>query len=646
MREDGGHGLLEFEGVFWIIVFASLLLTMVLSGVLDLFFGGGPLIYIPFSSVALPLNQFITCLIIVLVSFYIGLVGLKELLYDRRFSVEFLMAMAAIGALYLGLFLEAVIVLALYSLSEFLEGYIEDKARETVKSISSLIPDKARVIFNGSETYMDVKSVLPGMVILVKPGERVALDGVVVEGGSLIDLSLVTGESNPVSVNSGDRVYAGALNIGGVIKVLVDRGVEETLVSRIVKLVMDARGRKASINRFIDRFSKYYVPLIISFALLVIIVGPRLIGGSLESWIYKSLILIVLSCPSAFIISIPATIFTAITVAAKRGAIVKGGIYVENLSKIRAVLLDKTGTLTYGFPSIHKIRAVNESDDKILMYAASLERFSNHPIAKAIVNGAFARGLDIAKINVRDVKEFPGMGVIGYVEGDEILVGNIDLMKQYSCVCDNMDSLLLDDDHTSIYVAINRKIKASICFVDEIRSDAVRVVDFLKRLGMKVVLLTGDRGDVAINVAKTVGVDEVYYELLPEDKLDIIMKMKSMYGFVSMVGDGVNDAPALAASDVGIAMGGSVDLASESADVILVKNSLTLIPYLILLSRKTMAIAKQNIVFTIGVKLTLAILGVIGVIPLWFAVAIGDDGITLLALLNILRIIKVGSRIA
>jgi len=644
MHEGCRHGSMRFEGVFWITIFASLMLTVVLAEVLELFIGGGPLVSIPFSSINLPLNQFITCLMIVLVSFYIGLMGLKELVYDGKFSVEFLMAMAAIGALYLGLFLEAIIVLTLYSLSEFLESYIEDKARGAIKSISSLIPDKVRVISNGSEIYMDVKSVLPGMVILVKPGERVALDGVVIEGSSLIDLSLVTGESNPVSVDFGDRVYAGALNIDGVIKVLVDKSVEETLVSRIVKLVMDARWRKASINRFIDSFSKYYVPLIIFLAFLVMIFGPISIGGPLESWIYRSLILIVLSCPSAFIISIPATIFTAITFAAKRGAIIKGGVYVENLSKVRAVLLDKTGTLTYGFPSIHNIKVVDESSDKILMYAASVERFSNHPIAKAIVDRAMAKGLDINKLNVRDLKEIPGMGVVGYVESDEVLVGSMNLMEQYSCRCDNMAGLLIDDDHTSIYVAINRNIKASICFVDEIRNDAVKAIDILKRLGMKIVLLTGDKGGVATKVAETVGIDEVHYELLPEDKLKIIMKMKSMYGFVSMVGDGVNDAPALAASDVGIAMGRSVDLASESADVILVKNSLTLIPYLILLSRKTMKIAKQNMIFAVGVKLALAVLGVGGLIPLWFAVAVGDDGITLLTLLNILRIIKVGSR--
>lgn len=629
----------------WIILASTLGLAMAFSGLLDLLANGVPLgLTIPLLNESATVSMIIYHAVIITIGTYIGLLGLKELFIERRFSVEFLMSVAAFGAVYLDFLFEAATVLFLYSLAEYFEGYIEDRARKTVEKLSRFMPDKATIISDGVEKTAEVKEIQPGITMVVKPGERIALDGTVLEGDSSVDQSLVTGESSPLEKKAGDCVYAGTLNTNGVLKVIVTKGAESTVVSRIVRLVIESRKRKASVERLVDRIARIYVPIVIALAAFTAIAMPRLTGGPFGTWLYRSLILLVISCPSAFIVSIPATIFTAVTVAARKGVLVKGGIYIEKLAKVRSVVFDKTGTLTLGRPVVNNINADENSDDQALTYAAALERFSKHPLAQTIVKKADERNLDYSKLQVRDVQEVPGKGVMGNVSGVRVVVGNMELMKQQNCDCEQIREVYEKEEHTAVCVSLDKTAVASFCIMDEIRGDAARTVQDLKKDGIHTVMLTGDKREIAEQVAKELGMNEVHSELFPEDKLRILGEIKAKYDMVSMVGDGVNDAPALAASDVGIAMGGSkVDAALESADVVLVKDQLSQIPYLIRLSRKTMDIARQNIAASLAVKVALGVLGLLGFVPLWFTVASGDDGLTMLLLLNTLRLANVKS---
>lgn len=628
----------------WIYLVMFLGLSILLGGSLDLFFQGGPLLFnIPRINEPITLSKIIYYISIIISSLYIGLIGLRKLVFEKRFSVEFLMSVAALGATYLGLLFEGSMVLLLYSLSEHLEDHIQDRARRTIEKLSQFIPTRARVITNGSEKIVDLKEVQPDMVILVKTGERVPLDGIVVEGASMVDQSLVTGESTPILRKNGDEVYAGTLNLTGVLNILVTKGSEDTLISRIVELVIESRKRKTSIERLVDKFARIYVPIIISLAIFTVVFGPIIAGGTFNEWLYRSLILLVVSCPSAFVISVPATIFTAVTIAARKGAIIKGGEHVEKMANVKAVLFDKTGTLTLGTLRVHEVKILTELDEReVLTYAAALEQFSNHPIAKAIVKKAVEMGLRFDSLEVRDVEEFPGKGVKGYVNGVQIVIGNKDLIKQYSFNCDRIIDLNEEDKHTLIYISVNKVCRASICLIDDVRRDALEAVEALRKMGIHTAMLTGDNREIAREIAERLRLEEVYSELFPEDKLKIIEKMKKEYGMVVMIGDGVNDAPALTASDVGMAMGGSgVDIALESADIILVRDELIQVPYLIRLSQKTVRVAKQSMAFSLGVKLVLGVLGLMGLIPLWLTVAAGDDGLTMLVLLNTLRLTRI-----
>lgn len=620
----------------WMGIVIGLGLTIVAANILDFLAGGVTLGFkIPLVDKPATAANILYYLSITLTGVYIGYLGIRKILVERRFSIEVLMSVAAFGAAYLGFLFEAVTVLLLYSLAEYFEEYIEDRTRRMVEKISSYMPDTVKVIEDGHERVVDVREVGPGARIVVKAGERIPLDGVVYEGSSSVDESTITGESLPVAKSRGDIVYGGTLNLDGVLKIRVTKRLEETLVSKIVKLVIESRKKKAHVERLIDRFSAVYVPVILLTALFTAILMPILFHDPFEIWLYRSLILIVVACPSAFIISVPATFFNAITVAARRGVLIKGGIYLEKASKIETVFLDKTGTLTKGtLMVVENCPFTSIKDKKALQYAAALERYSSHPIARALVEGAKREGLEIDSLSVKDVKEISGKGIVGVVEGIKIAVGRPDIVGE----ADSIE--FREDPHTSIYVFENDLMIARICLSDQVREDAVKCVEELKRMGVKTVMLTGDRWEVAREFAEKIGVDEVYAELLPEDKLNILMKYRAeSSGYVAMVGDGVNDAPALAAADIGIAMGGKgVDIALETADIVLVRDELTQVPYILRLSRKANRVAKENIVASLGTKLLIAILGFFGLIPLWSAVAIGDDGITMLLLLNILRL--------
>jgi Cd2+/Zn2+-exporting ATPase len=634
----------EHEDRRVIVTFAVLLgLTIAIGGLLDLFYSGVPLNFsIPLVNVKASLSVVLYYVVVLFASIYIGVTGLKDLVVEKRFSVEFLMAVAALGALYLHAFFEAATVLFLYSIAEYLEGYIEDRARRTVEKLSKFMPDRARVVADGVEKTVAVNDVEPNMVLLVRPGERIPLDGNVVDGFSHVDQALVTGESVPVTKKLNDCVYAGTMNMSGVLKIAVTKKASETLVSRIMVLVSESGKHKASVEKLVDRFAKIYVPIVIAIAALTAIVPTLVFGASFDTWLYRSLILIVVSCPSAFIISVPATVFVAITIAARRGVLIKGGIYVEKLAKVKRVVFDKTGTLTLGRPSVHEVRLAHRTEQEALAMAAALDQFSNHPVAQAIVRRATERGIDLSKYKVTDVTEVAGKGIIGNVNGNFVAVGNTELMKQFECNCEEAMAIDEADTHTSVCVSVGKEGFATVCVVDQVRQDALKAISDLKKNGIKTAMLTGDRSEIAKETAATLQIDEVYSELFPEDKLKCIEEMKGKDGLVAMVGDGVNDAPALAISDVGVAMGAAgVDVALESADVVLVKDELAQIPYLIKLSDKTMGIAKQNIAASLVIKLILGALGVLGVTGLLATVIAGDDGVTMLLLLNSLRLERV-----
>lgn len=625
----------------WILLALVLGIVVILATLLDLTVNGGVLgFYLPILKEQATISRLLYYSSVIAIAVYVGYMGLRELLVERRFSVEFLMATAALGAIYLGFLFEAATVLFFYALAEHFEGYIEDKARKTVEKLSSRMPDVARILdAKGSESAVNVNQVRTGQTILVRPGETIPLDGLILEGSAFVDQSLVTGESMPTLKKKDDTVYAGTLNTDGVLRIKVTNKAEETLVSKIVKLVIESRKRKASMEKLVDRFARFYVPIIVVLAFFTAFVAPNLFGGLFETWAYRSLILLVISCPSAFIVSVPATFFTAIATAARKGIIIKGSVYVEKMDKVKTVIFDKTGTLTLGKPSVKEVNCIGGLNDKrALLYAAALEQYSNHPIAESIVRKATASGLDFRTLTVTGLKELSGQGVMGYVDGCRVTVGSKELMSNIGLTQELPG--IETEVHTQVYVSIDGCTPPMFCLFDEVRSDAVKAVKSLREDNVCSVMLTGDKAEVAKEIAEPLQIDEVHAELLPQDKLKIVDKLRAeKRGLVAMVGDGINDAPALAAADVGIAMGGSgVDVALESADVILVKDELLRIPYLQRLSRLSVKIAKQNIAVSLGVKLILGALGFLGLVPLWFAVATGDDGVTLLLLLNTLRI--------
>ena len=426
----------------------------------------------------------------------------------------------------------------LYCIAEYFEGYIQDRARKTVEKLSKFMPEIAHVIIENQVKDAFVNAVEIGTVLLVRPGERIPLDGNVIDGFSHVDQALVTGESVPVPKKVSDTVYAGTLNQTGVLKISVTKKASETLVSRIVQLVIESGKRKASIERLIDRFARFYVPIVIGLAVFTAGVLPFITGESFDTWFYRSLILLVVSCPSAFIISVPATIFVAITVAAKKGVIIKGGIFIEKLAKIKRVVFDKTGTLTLGRPAVHEVRRVDntKAEEEALAYAAALDQYSNHPIAQAITRKAIERGIDLTKFKITDVIEVPGKGIVGLVNGQHVAVGNVELMREFGCDCTEAFEITAGDIHTAVCVSVGKEGLAAVCVTDEVREDALRAVRLLKKYGIKTAMLTGDKKEIAFETATSLGIDEVHAELFPEDKLRIVEELKGKRRWVG--GDG------------------------------------------------------------------------------------------------------------
>ncbi|MCS7117346.1 MAG: cation-translocating P-type ATPase [Thaumarchaeota archaeon] len=562
-------------------------------------------------------------------------------LREQPFNEDLLMAIAAIGAAAIGTWEEGAAVLLLYNAAERIEDLTVDRVRNLAKRMAGLLPKRALLKKDGGEEEVSVESLNVGDVVIVKSGWRVPVDGRIVAGRSSIDQSIVTGESIPVEKSVGDRVLSGSLSIGGSIEVLVEKPYSESTVSRIVEMVLEAQERKARVERFIERFSRYYTPAMILLSSGIAMIPPLVFGQPYATWLYRALIVLVIACPSALVISTPVTVLMGLTRAMWSGILVKGGRYLEELAGVRAVVFDKTGTLTEGRLKVSRVIPLNGyREEDVLRLAAMAESRSSHPIANAIVEraGHVQRGT----VEVTQFVDVPGKGLkVTLSDGSVVLVGKHSfLVEEGVDAGGQMVSQFLPSGVATVAVAVNGKIAGLIHVEDQVRSEARGVVKELHSQGIKSVMLTGDNPSTAREVSAELGIDEYYADLLPEDKVRLVDELRARYGSVAMVGDGVNDAPALAASNVGIAIGtAGNDVAIEAADVALMGSNLRSIPYLIKLGRKVSSKVRVNIALALSLKAIMIALGAVGLIPLWFAV-IGDDGLTLLVIANALPLLR------
>ncbi len=546
------------------------------------------------------------------------------------FEENFLITIATLGAIAIHELPEAVAVMLFFRVGEMLQDAVVERSRKSIKALLQIKPEYASVKRPEGVVKIRPEEVEVGDVIIIKPGEKIPLDGTVVQGKSDVDPSAITGESRPVSVAEGDEVFSGMVNISGLLTVRVTRVFSDSTVSRILRLVEEAESRKARTEKFITRFSRYYTPAVIATALLIAVVPPLLYGAHIHEWVYRALVLLVIACPCALVLSVPLEYFAAIGRAAKRGVLIKGASYVDVLSTIKTVAIDKTGTLTEGRFKVEKVVAEGGFDgNDVLRFAAMAEMNSNHPIAKAITEeAAVGTGVSVG------YREMAGKGVVAEIDGHTILVGNDALMHEHG-----VEHGICDIGGSGVHVAVDGVYAGYILLADRVREGAKNAVDRLSKLGCRVVMLTGDNRQVAEQVAKKLGIDSFYAELLPQDKVRLVEEM-GRNGKIAFAGDGINDAPVIARADVGIAMGGlGSDAAIEVADVVITDDNPEKIPEAISIARKTRKIVWENIVFALSVKGFFITLGAIGLATMWEAV-FADVGVTLLALLNSMRIFK------
>lgn len=550
------------------------------------------------------------------------------------------MTIAIIGASIIGEWAEGSIVVILFALSEVLERYSMDKARQSIRSLMDIAPKEALIRRNNVEQMIAVSDIQIGDIMIIKPGQKIAMDGVVIKGYSAINQSAITGESIPVEKKVDDEVFAGTLNEEGLLEVKVTKHVEDTTISKIIHLVEEAQGERAPAQAFVDKFAKYYTPIIMLIALLVAVVPPLFFGGDWDTWVYQGLSLLVVGCPCSLVISTPVSIVSAIGNSAKNGVLVKGGIYLEEIGGLQAIAFDKTGTLTKGKPVVTDFIPYSQHMDeqKSLSIITALETLSQHPLASAIISKAMIDNVDYKSIEIDNFSSITGKGVKGDVDGITYYIGSSKLfessLEKSQSISQTYQSLQ-KQGKTAMLFGTESNILAIIAVADEVRESSKEVIAQLHKLGIAhTIMLTGDNNDTAQFIGKEIGVSDIKAELMPEDKLTYIKELKQTYGKVAMIGDGVNDAPALAASTVGIAMGGAgTDTALETADVALMGDDLKKLPFIVNLSRKTLKIIKQNITFSLGIKLLALLLVLPGWLTLWIAI-VADMGATLLVTLN------------
>ncbi len=563
--------------------------------------------------------------------------AVTNILHGQVFDENFLMTIATIGALILGEHSEGVAVMLFYQVGEWFQSYAVSKSRKSIASLMDIRPDYANVERNGKLEQVDPDEVNIGDTIVVKPGERVPLDGKIIKGTSALDTSALTGESMPRDVEPGMEVISGCINQTGILTIQTTKKYGESTVAKILDLVENASDKKGKTENFISRFARYYTPIVVFAAIALAILPPLVTGQPFSVWIYRALTFLVISCPCALVISIPLSFFGGIGGASKIGVLVKGSNYLESLAHTEVVVFDKTGTLTKGSFAVSQIKAIDMKEEQLLALAAYAEDYSNHPISQSIQK-AYGKKIDNSRIS--DVQEIAGHGVRAVIDGKTVLAGNAKLMNGENIVYTPSDAI-----GTVIYLACNGKYAGYIVIEDEVKADAPAAIRALKEVGVrKTVMLTGDADAVGKKVAQKLGLDQAYTELLPADKVDRVeamLKQTSEKGKLVFVGDGINDAPVLARADVGIAMGGlGSDAAIEAADVVLMTDEPSKISAVVRIARKTIRIANENIVFALGVKLLVLILGATGYANMWAAV-FADVGVSVIAILNAIRAMRV-----
>lgn len=563
------------------------------------------------------------------VGFEIIISAFKNIIKGDFLDENFLMTIATIGAIIINEIPEAVAVMLFYSIGELCCDYGIDKSKKDILSLMELKSDTVNKYKNGNLEVVDAREIKIGDIILVKKGERVPLDGIVLEGISYLDTSSLTGEIMPVKVTKDDKILSGTLNTDNALKIKVTSIYEESTISKILKLVEESQNLKSKEEKFITKFAKIYTPIIIILAILFTIIPVLVFKKSFDIYFYKSLSFLVISCPCALVISIPLTFFSAIGASSKIGVLLKGTNYIETLSKIDMVVCDKTGTLTYGVFEVQKINNINITKERLIKYASYAECYSNHLVALSIKK-YYGKKIDESKI--QSIKEIEGLGIIANVLDKEVIIGNERLMKKYK--------INYVKENTSLYIAIDREYKGSILIDDKVKKDSLSFIENLKKNNIHVVMLTGDNEEKASKVANSLKIDNYYSELLPMDKVNIVKRLKENNTLI-FIGDGINDAPVLKASDIGISMGSiGSDAAVLASDVVILNDELSKVNTLLKLSKKTMKIAKENIIISILIKVIILVLSILGICSMWEAV-FADVGVTVVAVLNSFRVLNI-----
>lgn len=552
--------------------------------------------------------------------------AVRNIFHGQFFDENFLMGLATVCAVAMQDWAEAAGVMILFQIGELFEHIAVERSRKSINSLMDLRPDRAVVLRDGKESEVEPEEVCTGELLLVRPGERIPVDGEIVEGESTLDTSNITGESLPAEVQTGDRVVSGSVNLTGVLKIRAESAYEHSTVARILALAEQATEKKAASERLITRFSRYYTPSVIAAAVLLAAIPPLAFGQPFTEWLSRALSFLVISCPCALVISVPLSFFSGMGAAAKLGIIVKGGSALEGLSKAKTIVFDKTGTLTKGEFSVREV--VGNDTDEVLRIAARCEQYSNHPIAHALREASPNCGAA-----AENISETAGNGITATVDGASVAVGNRRLMEQLG-----VEIPTTAFAGTAIYVAREGKYLGTVVLGDTLREGTPETIQRLRAAGLeRAVMLTGDREETAAAIAKEAGLDELHAQLLPQDKVSLVEQRPES---VIFVGDGVNDAPVLTVADVGIAMGGvGSDAAVEAADAVLLKDDLSRLPNLLHIARKTCRIAKENIAFALGVKGVCLILGALGYAPMWLAI-FADVGVAMIAILNSLRALR------
>lgn len=590
---------------------------------------------VPFQSIWI--NRAIYLISYIIVGFEILKKAVRNIKRGKVFDENFLMSVATIGAFAIQEFPEAVAVMLFYQIGELFQDYAVDKSRKSISDLMDLRPDYANVLRNGKEEKIDPDDVKIDEIIIVKPGEKVPLDGVVLEGKSFIDTKGLTGEPKPRRVAESDEILSGCINLEGILKIRVIKEYDESTVSKILELVENASSKKSKSEKFITKFAKYYTPIVVIIAIFLAIMPPLIIkNATFSDWLYRALSFLVVSCPCALVISIPLSFFGGIGGASKNGILIKGSNYLEALSNLETVVFDKTGTLTEGVFKVQKINSIGISDEDLLEIAAYAEWYSNHPIAKS-VKQEYSKNVE--EVKIKNVKEVTGKGILASIDEKQVLIGNEKLMQEY-----NINYEKSKEVGTILYIAIDNVFSGTILISDKIKDDSVKCIELIKTNGIKqTIMLTGDKKEIAENISKELGIDTVHSELLPDEKvkkMEELLKNKTQNKKIAFVGDGINDAPVLALADIGIAMGGlGSDSAIEAADIVIMTDEPSKISTAIKISKKTMKIVRENIIFAITVKIIVLILSALGIATMWEAV-FADVGVAIIAIINSLRMLN------